>query len=401
MSRDDYLANVAARLPLPEPQRAEILEELAAHLGDGVADLVAHGRDPVEAESEVLRRLGSADDVARELLRAHETGSQLLAAAGAGVVAALRSGFVGTIGGWVVVALASLVATVGLQLLRPVLGLPEWSGWTPGWNSVITGAGSAIGAGLAGAAAVRVVAARSWRRPSDVRVAVALVGATILGYLTLVSAAENLNWASVLAYIAVPVAFVVGARFERLGPPRWRRLVTGTAALLLGVLVVGTAGGYASRGGPGGGYAWNDSTHGYEMVAPWWQEPGSPNSDIVSSGEGWGATGIDSVTVEATSAAALSKFEDYRLEAWQAEAPQDGWALLPGQTGPFATAPVNIEGATVSGTIAFNSEPDVVWAQIVLTASRPDGHRYLLWASGPQQSEFFGSVASWFAAVAR
>jgi hypothetical protein len=401
MNRDDYLANVEARLPLPEPQRAEILDELAAHLGDGVADLVARGRDPGEAESEILRRLGSADELARELLRAHETPSRLLVAAGAGVVAALRSGFVGTIAGWVVVALASLVATVGLQLLRPLLGLPEWSGWTQGWNSVTIGASLAIGAGLAGAAAVRVVAARSWRRPSDVRVAVALVGATVLGYFTLVSAAEYLNWASVFAYLAVPVTFVVGARFERLGLPRWRRLIVGTATLLVGVLVVGIAGGYASRGGPAGGYEWDDATHGYEMVAPWWQEPGSPNSDIVSSGEGWGAVGIDSVTVEATSAAALEKFADYRLEAWRALAPGDGWALVPGQTGPFATAPVNLEGATVSGTIAFNSEPDVDWAQIVLTASGPDSHRYLLWASGPQRSEFFGSVASWFAAIAR
>jgi hypothetical protein len=59
------------------------------------------------------------------------------------------------------------------------------------------------------------------------------------------------------------------------------------------------------------------------------------------------------------------------------------------------------DGAAVSGTIAFNSEPGVDWAQVVLTAFGPDGHRYLLWASGPQQSEFFGSVASWFAAVAR
>jgi hypothetical protein len=137
------------------------------------------------------------------------------------------------------------------------------------------------------------------------------------------------------------------------------------------------------------------------MVAPWWQEPGSPVSDIVSSSEGWGPAGIDSVTVEATSAAVLSKFSDYRLEAWRAQAPQDGWALLPGQTGPFAVTQVRPDGATVSGTIAFNSEPGVDWAQVVLTATGRDAHRYLLWASGPQQAEFFGSVASWFAAITR
>jgi hypothetical protein len=223
----------------------------------------------------------------------------------------------------------------------------------------------------------------------------------VIGFLALVSAQESLNWASVIAYLAVPLAFVVGARFERLGPPRWHHLVGATVILLIGVVVAGAAGGYASRGGPAGGYSWNDATHGYSMVAPWWQEPGSSNSDIVGSGEGWGAVGIDAVTVEAASAAALSKFADFRLEAWRAEAPQDGWALVPGQKGPFATAAVSPDGATVSGTIAFNTEPNVDWAQIVLTATGPGGHRYLLWASGPQQSEFFGSVSSWFGAIAR
>jgi hypothetical protein len=230
---------------------------------------------------------------------------------------------------------------------------------------------------------------------------VAAVGATVISILALVSAQESLNWASVVAYLTVPVAFVVGARFERLGVPRWPQLIVGSAILLLGVLVAGVAGGYASRGGPAEGYSWNDASHGYAMVAPWWQEPGSPNPDIVSSGEGWGPAGIDSVTVEATSPAALSKFSDYRLEAWRAEAPQDGWALLPGQTGPFAVTQVRPDGATVSGTIAFNSEPGVDWAQLLLTATGQGGHRYLLWASGPQQSEFFGSVWSWFAAVTR
>ncbi|HEX7949765.1 MAG TPA: permease prefix domain 1-containing protein [Candidatus Limnocylindrales bacterium] len=398
MKRDDYLADLAAQLPLPAPQRAEVLEELAAHLGDGVADLVAHGRDSEEAEAEVLRRLGSTQDLARGLLRARQTRTQLLAAAGAGVVAALRSGIFGALAGWLLVALGSMLATVVLQYLRPVLGLPTWSGWTPGWNSVITGGGLAIGAAVAGAAAVRVVAARSWRAASEVRLAVAMTGVVLIAYFTLVAAQESLNWASVLAYLAVPVAFVVGARFEHLGPPRGRYLLVATAGVLTGVFALGSVSGFAAGGGEG--YSWTDETHGYAMIAPWWAEPGAPNAVVVSSGEGWFATGIDSVTVEGTSAAALAKFSDWRLEAWQAEAPQDGWALVPGQTGPFATAPAASDGATVSGSIAFNQEPGVDWAQIALTAVGPGGHRYLLWASGPEQTEFYGSVWSWFAALA-
>lgn len=399
MRPDEYLADLASRLPLPEPQRAEVLEELAAHLGDGVADLVAHGRDPEEAEAAVLRRLGSTEDLARGLLRARQTRSQLLAAAGAGVVAALRSGILGSVVGWLLVALASMLATIAFQYLQPVLGLPAWSGWTPGWNSVITGAGLAIGAGLAGAAAVRVVAARSWRPASEVRLAVALAGAIAIAYATLVLAHQSLNWASVLAYLAVPVAFVLGTRFERLHPPRGRYLLVGIIAVLVGALAFSAASGVALHGAAGSGYWWSDETHGYAMIAPWWAEPGSTDPVIVSAGEGWGGPGIDSVTVEGASSAALAAFSDWRLEAWRADRPHDGWALTPGQTGPFATSPADRDGATVSGTIAFNGKPDVDWAQVVLTALGPDGHRYLLWASGPQQSEFYGSVWSWFAAL--
>jgi uncharacterized membrane protein len=399
MNRDEYLSDLAKRLAVPDDQRSEILEELAAHLGDGVADLMAQGRAPEAAETEVVRRLGSPEELARGLLRARRTRRQLAAAAGAGVIAAVRSGVLGTLAGGLLCALAALCATIAVQALRPVLGLPHWSGWSPGWNSVITGVALAIGAALAGAAAVRVVAARSWRPVSEVRPAVVLVGATVIGYFGLVTAQQSLNWASVLAFLAMPAAFAAGARFERIGQPRWRKLFFATAALLLGGLVVATAGGIAS--GAASEYQWTDTTHGYAMIAPWWQEPGSPNDEVVSSEMDWGTGAIHSVSIEGSSAAAIAKFLDWRLEAWRAEPPQDGWALVPGQTEPFATSRATVDGATVSGTITVNREPGVEWAQVVATALGPDGHRYLLWASGPQQSEFFGSVWSWFATLAR
>lgn len=400
MNRDDYLADVAARLPLPEARRAEVLEELAAHFGDGVADLVGQGRSPEEAETEVLRRLGPTEDLAHGLARAHQSRDQLLAAAGAGVIAALRSGLFGAIAAWLIVAAASIFATVGLQYLRPVLGLPEWSGWTSGWNSVVTGIGFSIGAALAGAAAVRAVATHSWRTTSEVRLAVALLGALIIAFVALVSVQEALNWASVIAYLAIPVAFVVGVRYDRFTRLRWRHALVGTTLLLVATLAIGAAGGFTVNR-IGGSFSYTDQEHGYGMIAPWWQDPELGDQDIVESEMGWGTPGINSVTISATSAAALERFSDFRLEAWKAEAPQDGSALVPGQHGPFAIYPANVDGATVSGTIGFHSEPNVDWAEVVLTAIGPGGHRYLLWASGPQQSEFYGSVASWFAAITR
>jgi hypothetical protein len=399
VNRDQYLAHVSGLLPLPGPRRAEVLEELAAHLGDGEADLIAQGLAPDAAETEVLRRLGSPDQLARSLLRAHQTRSELLAAAGAGVVAAVRSGIYGALAGWFLVALASLLATVVLQNMRPTLGQP--SGWTPGWNSVITGAGGVIGAALAGAAAVRAVAARSWRPVSEIRLAVAVAGAIVVAYLALVLAQETLNWASVVAYLAVPMAFVIGVRFDRLGHPHRRRLLAATTLLFAVALVLGTAGGFAGSSSGSFSMEWNDESHGYAMIAPWWQQPGSADADIVDSEMSWGTNRFSSITIDADSAAVAAQFSDARFEAWRAEPPRDGWALLPGQLGPYATAPVFVDRAAFSGAIALDQAPDVEWSQVVLTAAGPDGHRYLLWASGPQQSEFFGSVASWFAALAR
>jgi hypothetical protein len=66
--------------------------------------------------------------------------------------------------------------------------------------------------------------------------------------------------------------------------------------------------------------------------------------------------------------------------------------LVPGQTGPYAVGPAQLDGTTLSGTITFNQAPNVDWAGVVLTAGGPDGQRYLLDASGPERTEFFGSV---------
>jgi hypothetical protein len=111
--------------------------------------------------------------------------------------------------------------------------------------------------------------------------------------------------------------------------------------------------------------------------------------------------GIATISVDATSAAVAARFRDYRLEAWRAETPQDGWRLQPGQGAPFASAPASVDGTTVSGTITFNRRPGLDWAEVVLTAVAPDGRRYLLYGSGPQPTQFYGSVASWFEALTR
>lgn len=396
--RERFLDAVGERLPLPGSQRSEVLEELVAHLDDAVANLMTQGRERGAAELEAVARLGSPDELASALMRARRTRAQLLAAAGAGTLAAVRSGFFGALTGWLLSALVAVLITIAMRALRPALGFPSWSGWSPGWNSVITGAGLVLGALLAGASAVRVVATRGWRSPAEVRLAVAVAGFVVVGYLVLVDVEASLNWASVLVFLAVPTAFAVGAWLDRIRPPSAGWLVALTGGLLVGVLGLGATLGVSTPGGSS--YQWTDEAHGYAIIAPWWQVPGSSDSAAFVIGESsWGSLGVEAVTVQAVSEAKAAQFRDYRLEAWRVEPPGDGWRLIAGQTAPFAVAQGQLNGAAISGTLRFNGEPGVEWAQVVLTAIGPNGQRYLLYASGPEQTEFYGSVWSWFRAL--
>ncbi len=335
-------------------------------------------------------------------MSAHRGRSQVLAAAGAGAWAAVRSGVLGTLLGWLLIVLASILATTAARVAGGVLGLQMSIRWTPGWNTVLTAAGLNVGALLAGAAAVRVVAQRGWRKPADVRLAVTAAGGLVLGCFALVILEQALNWASVIALLLVPVSFGVGARFERFRLPGSRPPVLMLLVGLLLLMAASLTALAASGGGAATSYQWSETTHGYEMIAPWWQDPASGRAtDFPSADSGSSAPGLATVSVQAASPAVIARFRDFRLEAWRAQAPQDGWRLLPDEAAPFATAAASVEGTTVSGALRFNQAPGVDWAEVVLTAIGPDGRRYLLTASGPEQTDFYGSVWSWFDALTR
>jgi hypothetical protein len=214
----------------------------------------------------------------------------------------------------------------------------------------------------------------------------------------LVATQYQLNWASVACLLVVPLSFAAGARFHRLKPPRPRSVAA--ALLLIGVIGVGSATVVHTLVSPAevSSYSWSTLTHGYEMIAPWWQDPATdePPAFIESSSASW-ADGTVTLSVDAASPTVASSFHGLRLEAWRAEPPGDGWRLLPGQTAPFATAPTTRDGATFAGSLQFNRTPGVTWAQVVLTGIGPDGSRYLLYGSWPESTVFSGSVWDWFA----
>ncbi len=392
-----YLERLRADLPLPEDLRAEVTEEIARHLADSTDALIAAGHEPDAAEAAAVARLGTPRALARDLSRSHRRGPRLLAAAGAGTFGALRDGLLGTLLGWLFMILAVVIGQAVVTVIGHWLSIEVNLSWGPGWNTVITAFGLNVGALAGGGAAIRAASRGAWRSPEEIRGAVMLVGALAVGWIVLVGTQYQLNWASVAGLMAAPLSFVTGARFYGLRPPRPRSVAV--ALLLIGAIGVGSATVVhtATTAGEPISYSWSTLTHGYEMIAPWWQDPATGDPPAFIEGDSAWADGTVTLNVDAASPALASSFHALRLEAWQAEAPGDGWRLLPDQTTPFATAPATRDGATIQGTLQFNRTPGVTWAQVVLTGIGPDGTRYLLDGSWPQATIFRGSVWDWFA----
>lgn len=266
------------------------------------------------------------------------------------------------------------------------------------WNTVLTALGLHAGALFAGAAAVPAVARGGWRSPGEVRVGVMLVGGLGVAWVLLVMLEQPLNWASVIALTLVPVSFGVGARFERVRPPRIRVIAIGL--LLSGVVGFGAAMVANTMVGGGGAtsYSWSTLTHGYEMIGAWWQDPASTQPLAFVDGGSGSAPGVVTFSVEAASPEVAAQFHDLRLEAWRAEPPGDGWRLVPGQHAPFASVDATVDGTAISGMLRLKA-PNVSWAQVVLTGIGPNGTRYLLQASNPERIEFSGTVWDWISAL--
>lgn len=398
--RERFLADLAASLPLPTAIRDDVVAELAAHLDDEIADLAARGYDLEAAEREALRRIGSARALGGDLARARRGSDRLLAAVGGGAWSAIRTAIPTTVLAWVLAVVATVVLMVVAKAVGARLGLAVELSTDGGWNTVLTAVGLGVGAFYAGAAAVRGAARAGWRTSDDVRLAVALLGSGIVGALVLGAMTVELNWASVVALGAVPVAFAAGARLDTLRAPSLTFVLLGIAGAL--ALSIAVLAGASAAGGSGSSYSWDDTTHGYEMVGRWWQDPTSDAPrDVEVQDLSSLPPGVTSVRLTLASESILAGLHDIRLEAWRAEPPRDGWRLLPGQTAPFDVATVSVEGTTLSGVIEYHDVPSVDWAQVIVTAAGRDGTRYILAAGGPTEVTFHGTVLDWFGSLGR
>ena len=200
--RDAYLARVSARLRLPPDHERDVLEELEGHLAELAASLVDEGLSAEMAERESIARLGDPGELADGIRWARQTRRRLLAAAGAGVTAAVG----GVVWGYI---LASALATVAGMLaaiaVSTVLGWLSLS--TSGWADTAQAFSIPIALfvpGCVGYRLVTAVAARSARRAVELRRPIAIVGGGILAVASLFLVRAELDMVRVVSHVAIP-----------------------------------------------------------------------------------------------------------------------------------------------------------------------------------------------------
>jgi hypothetical protein len=401
--RERYLEQLDALLPLPPERRGEILEEIAAHLEDSVAERVERGEPRDAAERAAQDRLGRPIDLARDLVRPEQSARRLFAGVGSALVSGLGNGLYGYLFGLLLV----LVGSIGLSAMVQAAGMLLGTDWhllvsDQGWNSMLTTIAVAVGLYWAGRVLPDRVARGTGYLVRDVRpwvVGIATLGT--LAFTTLVIDGPQ-NWASVVALILAPAAIGLGAYRPNLLPGRIRltAVLVVFVILLIGVIGITVASSGLRSAAESGQPVVVDQfpDRGLGIVGPEWH-PGSDEywePAFVSSS--WGDAG-DHIAWDAELApgVSLSEFDALRLEAWRVT--DDHLTIDPSAREPFATADVRRDGRSYSALIDAKSVPGVVHWNLILTGVGSDGVRYVIDASGGGTSTFTGSVWDWVVAV--
>ena len=387
--RADFLRELDAVLPFPDDRRSEIVEEIASHLDDAVADGLT--------ESSAQRRLGEPADLARDLARPEQSAWRVLA----GVGAALRSGIGHWLYGYLLGSLLVFLGALGSAALVQLIGAWLGTGWTlmtsdQGWNTMLVALAAAVGLYYAGRVIPDRLARTSRLLERDVRpYAVAATAVLALAITVLVVDAPQ-NWASVVALAMAPSAVALGALRPSLLPSGLRAyaailvLALALPMALLALTGLGTASaGVNVTDGP------SDRNLGH--VGPWWP-PFSDDGFPPIESSGWSREGNGPVLWNATvEPGALGELHDLRLEAWHSD--PAALAIDDQFTEPFAVAIPSRGDGTLTAAIDTASEPGVGAWELVLTGVGPDDVRYVLDAGSGGNSTFTGSAWDWVTAV--
>ncbi len=415
----DFLDQLDADLRLPARDSIEIQEELAAHLEDSIASLMAEGMDEERAASEAIARLGRPEALARDLEAARRTTRRLFAGAAGGVFQAGLGALWGVLVGSLTLLLVAMVAALLVTTIaKPLVDflaarLPAFDTDSNdlGLNAVF-GASVLVSAAWFGARrAVRTTYQVSGRNVGQVRAGWAVVGGIGLLACVLFVYSGQQTWLAVAAELGIPTAFVLGAlKFDwksHIHRPLWATLGIVVLSVVLPVVLLIPV---STGGGSGGGPLPEPLQTGpsaaevaYDRVAPLW---GSNAGEVL---------GADSGTIEQQSifdmryshlnGPALNQFSNIHLEVWhgtslpKAEAVYDPELVPdPSYRAPFLSRSLS---PTADGHLQIHLDLSRVRASewvIFVTATGPDGRRYRLNYPESFWSTFHGTVWDWLTA---
>jgi hypothetical protein len=375
--RDAYLDQVAGRLRLPDDEASEVLEELRGHLAESAASLVGEGLTTDQAERESIARLGNPGELADGIRQARQSRRRLLAAAGAGAVAAVG----GVVWAYVfAIALATVAGVLATLLIS--FGLQWLNLSTPGWRPATDVLSIPFAVFIPAYGAQRLVgvaADRAARPVKTIRGPIAVIGGGILAFLAIFVIPTDDGRIGILVLTAIPVGFVIGALSARgRTAARLRRLPARRVAafVVLATLTLVVASASTMRTYSGEGFVVDE---GVSPLPP-------PATDVI--GEGWinqgssiGLGFISGVTLEPEPATLLDGWRDLRLEAWPAMDPMT-LDTAPVTDHPSIIAPMKRESSGgFTGTLDLGVAKEPRWFVIATTGVAPDGTRYLL--TGP------------------
>jgi hypothetical protein len=404
-----FLTTVDARLAMPEWLRTE----LSDHLLDSIEAIEDEGLDSERAATEALARLGSPDELARQLRRAHQTPRRLLAGAAGGV---FQTG-VGFIYGWLVGSvLFAIVLIFATLLLNGLLKAPvdAFASLLPHFNtdqtdlamnSVYMDVVLCVAAWIAARRGARAFADTSRRTPGRVAPYFAAAGAAVLALLALFVVEAQQSWLSVVLELLVPVSFAAGAVLwidRGIPVPRSRILLAALLLTLIGAPALFLATGASGAQVSSDALEITPLVRQFDRVAPWWQTT-KPTTQIETA---IGCcSGIDTESV-AFDAAFVSQFHAYRFEVWRAVP----WTGIPAgsdfdvyQVDESYSSPIMTRAATpTAGELTANFDlrhfRNAHWLAF-LTAEAADGTRYrLLPMPNEVRSVFSGTVWDWLTA---
>lgn len=405
-----FLGAVADALPFADTERAEIVEELRAHLDDSTTALQGEGLTADIARRTALDRLGPPDRLARAMTEARRNPRRLLAAVGAGSWAVVRTGVYGWVIGLLVAAVAWLVTVAFVRFVGAFA-----------FDSVSY---VAVGVALyiAGSAVPPVVARRAGYRVESARWAVAAIGTIVVGTYALIGWSGPLDLVAVGAVLALPTWWILGTL---------RRLPVGRTSLrtfgaLVAVAAITSAGIHLGQSALRQTGALDDYSVdlGLDRIA-------APTPDAIGATvTGWGGPSIGgpsgfvagTFAIDIADAAAFADWTDLRIEAWKAIDPAgvEPTAVSPLATKPFLVVPAvwgppgqlgdggfkwsssnpwGPRAMTLYGSLRLDRTPWITAAWVAFTGVGPDGVRYRITEPQYEQAIFSGIPLEWLQAA--